>query len=81
MCVFTRKVLIILYSSVKLICFCADGSGYVEDGREIFDDDMDEDAVSKGQSKWHYPIAYVFTCLVLHVLVLCNFIILHLLVE
>ncbi|PVD18466.1 hypothetical protein C0Q70_21015 [Pomacea canaliculata] len=28
-----------------------DGSGYVEDGREIFDDDMDEDAVSKGQSK------------------------------
>lgn len=53
----------------------------MEDGREIFDDDMDEDAVSKGQSKWHYPIAYVFTCLVLHILVLCNFIILHLLVE
>nr|KAG5708297.1 hypothetical protein BaRGS_021231 [Batillaria attramentaria] len=28
-----------------------DGAGYVEDGREIFDDDMDEDSVAKGEGK------------------------------
>ncbi|XP_076453850.1 DNA polymerase alpha catalytic subunit-like [Babylonia areolata] len=28
-----------------------DGGGYVEDGREIFDDDMDETSVAKGEGK------------------------------
>ncbi|XP_070173739.1 DNA polymerase alpha catalytic subunit-like [Littorina saxatilis] len=28
-----------------------DGAGYVEDGREIFDDDMDEESVTKGEGK------------------------------
>jgi len=28
-----------------------DGSGYVEDGRDIFDDDLDEESINKNASK------------------------------
>ena len=41
-----------------------DGAGYVEDGREIFDDDMDEVSVAKGEGEWlfvdNYSLCFVF---------------------
>lgn len=37
------------------ICFSTDGIGYVEDGREIFDEDLDDDALSSNK-KGNLPV-------------------------
>lgn len=38
------------------VSLLSDGTGYVEDGREIFDDDLDDDVVENNKGKYSYSI-------------------------
>lgn len=41
----------------------SDGTGYVEDGREIFDDDLDDDVVEKNKGNHSCSIVTQFMCI------------------
>lgn len=43
---------LLLFNWILTMLHLSDGTGYVEDGREIFDDDLDDDVVEKKGEKY-----------------------------